>query len=113
MRQHRRAAIPTLAKEWGDQLDARFREIRQRGGQPHGRYEARLDLELHNDPETALTVALEHFEKQKEVRDIRNVLEAALAANKPDAAQPVLDFLDKNGNADVVLMALREQLKTK
>ena len=109
----RKSGDAELAKEWGDQLDARFREIRQRGGQPHGRFESRLDLELHDDPETALTVALAHWEKQKEVRDIRNVLEAALAANKPDAAKPVLEFLEKNGNTDVVLMALRKQLESK
>ena len=108
----RKSGDNELAKEWGDQLDARFREIRQRGGQPHGRFEARLDLELHDDPETALTVALAHFEKQKEVRDIRNVLEAAVAAKNPAAAQPVLDFLEKNGNTDVILMALREQLNS-
>ena len=47
------------------------------------------------------------------MRDIRNVLEAALAANNPDAAKPVLEFLEKNGNTDVVLMALRKQLTDK
>ena len=109
----RKSGESDLAKKWGDQLDARFREIRQRGGQPHGRFEARLDLELHDDPETALTVALAHFKKQKETRDIRNVLEAALAANNPDAAKPALEFLEKNGNTDVVLMALRKQLSDK
>ena len=109
----RKSGDTDQAHEWSEQLDARFREIRQRGGQPHGRFEARLDLELHDDPETALTVALAHFEKQKEVRDIRNVLEAALAANNPAAAQPVLDFLEQNGNTDVTLMALRDQLNSK
>ena len=101
------------AKKWHDQLEARFREIRQRGGQPHGRFEARFTLELQNDPEGALTIALEHWKKQKEIRDTRTVLEAALAANKPEAAAPALKFLEENGNTHVILMDLRDQLNNK
>ena len=40
---------------------------------------------------------------KKEVRDTRNVLEAAIAAGKPAAAKPVIDFLQANNNEHVQL----------
>ena len=76
-----------LAEQWTRELENRFEEIRLRGGQPHGRFESRLTLELKDDPATALTIALENWEKQKEVRDTRNVLEAAIASDNPAAAE--------------------------
>jgi len=47
-----------LAAKWQTQLESRFEEIRLRGSQPHGRFDARYTLELKNDPQSALTIAL-------------------------------------------------------
>ena len=100
------------AQQWTKELENRFEEIRLRGGQPHGRFESRLVLELKDDPKGALVIALQNWEKQKEVRDTRNVLEAAIAAGDPAAAQPVVDFLRSNDNQHVLLRRLVEQLES-
>jgi len=107
----RRCGKEALAAEWQTQLESRFEEIRLRGSQPHGRFEARYALELKNDPQRALTVALTNWKKQKETRDTRNVLEAAVAADNPAAAHPVLMFLEEYGTEDVVLQKLAKQLE--
>lgn len=113
-----RAAIATTktgdtarATQWRDELAARFEEVRLRGGEPHGRFEARAALELHGDASRALDLALSNWRKQKEARDTRNVLEAALAANAPEAAVPVLAFLAENRCDDAILMRLARQLE--
>ena len=100
-----------LSKKWQKELQSRFEEIRLRGGRPHGRFESRFLLELKREPRSALRTALSNWEKQKELRDTRNVLEAALAANEPSAAQPVVSFLEKYGTEDVILRRLVDQLE--
>ena len=100
-----------LSEKWADELETRFKEIRLRGGQPHGRYESRFLWTLKDNPELALEVALDNWEKKKEVRDTRNALEAAIAAGKPAAAQPIIDFLQTNKNEHVMLKKLVEQLE--
>ena len=100
-----------LATEWQSQLESRFEELRLRGSAPHGRFESRYALELLDDPQRALTVALANWQKQKEARDTRNVLEAAIAAKDPVAAQPVLGFLTEHSTEDVVLQNLVKQLE--
>jgi len=107
----RRCGKEALAAPWQSQLEMRFEEIRLRGNQPHGRFEARYALELKNDPQLALKLALANWKKQKETRDTRNVLEAAVAAEDHSAAQPVLTFLKANGTEDVVLQKLAKQLE--
>ena len=100
-----------LADQWTKELETRFEEIRLRGALPHGRFESRLELKLKDDPKAALTVALENWKKQKEVRDSRHVLEAAVAAQDPAAAKPVVEFLQSNGNEHVTLKNLLQQLE--
>ncbi len=107
----RRTGKASLAREWQSQLETRFKEIRLRGSQPHGRFESRYALELKDDPQLALQIALTNWHKQKETRDTRNVLEAAVAANDPVSAQPVLAFVEKNGTEDVTLQKLARQLE--
>ena len=101
-----------LAQKWTDELETRFKEISLRGGEPHGRYESRFLYTLKNDPEAALDVALKNWQKKKEVRDTRNVLEAAIAAGKPDAAKPVIKFLRANKNEHVTLNKLVKELES-
>lgn len=92
-------------------LSQRFAEIRLRGGQPHGRYEARYYLELEEAPEKALTIAADNWERQKEQRDTRNLLEAALAANNPKAAASAIAFVKRHHAEDRILADLVRQLE--
>jgi Tfp pilus assembly protein PilF len=107
----RRCGEDQLAHEWQAQLESRFEEIRLRGTEPHGRFEARCALELQDDPQRALSLALANWQRQKEIPDTRNVLEAALAARDYAAAQPVVEFLAEQGTQHVVLRRLADRLE--
>lgn len=107
----RRAGKPTESQKWQQQLETRFAEIRLRGGSPHGRFEARYELELNNNPARALELALENWGRQKEYRDTRHVLEAAIAAKRPQAAVEVLKFLNRHQTQDIILAKLRNTLE--
>jgi thioredoxin-like negative regulator of GroEL len=107
----RRSGQDALADDWQSQLDSRFEETRLRGDQPHGRFEARYNLELKNDPQRALSLAQANWQQQKEPHDTRILLEAAIAAKDVAAAQPVLKFVKENGTQDVVLGRLAQQLE--
>ena len=48
---------------------------------------------------------------QREPRDARIFLEAAIAAKEPAAAQPVLQWLDESHIEDAALLQLGRQLK--
>ncbi|WP_145057207.1 tetratricopeptide repeat protein [Adhaeretor mobilis] len=102
-----------LADEYQSQLENRFQEIRLRGSEPHGRFESRYALELENVPLLALELAQKNWQKQKEARDTRNLLEAAIAAKRPDAAKPVIEFLEKYGTQDVQFDKLLNQIEGK
>ena len=108
----KRAGQAELAEKWTTEIETRFKEIELRGGQPHGRYQARLLLELRDDPDAALKVALKNWKQKKEVRDTRNALEAAIAAGKPAAAGPIIEFLRKNNNEHVLLKSLTQELES-
>jgi tetratricopeptide (TPR) repeat protein len=107
----RRSGQNELTKKWTAQLKGRFEETRLRGDLPHGKFEARYELELMEDPQRALAIATSNWQLQKAPRDTRNVLEAALAAQKPEAAAAALRFLKENGTQDVMLRKLSEQLE--
>lgn len=100
------------AGAWRDDLQSRFEEIRLRAGEPHGRYEARFVLEVLDQPDRALKIALNNWDKQREQLDSRHVLAAALASGKPDAAKPVIAFLREHGTQDAQLQHLIEQLES-
>ncbi len=107
----RRAGHEKQAKEWQKHLENRFEEIRLRGNQPHGRFESRYALELKDDPQLALQIALTNWQKQKEIRDTRNALEAAVAAQDPAKAEPILAFLKEHGTEEVTLQKLARRLE--
>lgn len=102
----------SLREKLQSELATRFDEIRLRGSEPHLRFEARYALVLQNDPEHALELALANWEQQKEVRDARNVLEAALALKNPAAAHSVLSFLQQHKTEHVVLSRLIAELES-
>ena len=99
------------AEKWTKELEDRFTEIRQRGAEPHLRYEARYFLELKNDPKQALALALGNWKNQKETRDTRTIFEAAIAAGDPAAAEAAVAFLRDNHTENVVLQKLAAQLE--
>jgi predicted Zn-dependent protease len=104
----RRLNAPS-AEERANELAARFEAARLRGDVTHRREEARYALEVANDPARALELALTNWGVQREAADARVLLAAALAAGRPSAARPVLDFIERAGSKDVTLRALAER----
>ncbi len=68
-------------------LDDRFAAARQRGDTTHRAEEARYQLRLRGDAKEALRLAAENYRVQREPRDARVLLEAAIAAGDAAAAQ--------------------------
>lgn len=75
-------------------LAERFAAAALRGERLHLGEEARFLLELKGDAQGALAVALDNWKDQREPRDALIVLEAAAAAKAPQAATPVLQWLE-------------------
>ena len=82
-----------------------------RGDTVHQGDEARFTLQVIKDPDAALKLATSNWDVQKEPRDTRILLEAALAANKPEAALPVLKFLEQTRLEDARLQPLLKMVK--
>ncbi len=101
---------PTL-DEHARALKARFDAAALRGDKLHQQEEARFNLYLRGQPERALALAKENWALQREPRDARILLEAALAANDPVGAQPALDWLARSGYEDPYLRQLAARLK--
>jgi Tfp pilus assembly protein PilF len=92
-------------------MAARFEALRLRGSEYFGREESRFALQLQHDPQTALDMGLRNWQMQREPWDARVVLEAALAAKRPQAAAPVLDFLQTTRLEDPLIEPLVRELK--
>ncbi|NVI85299.1 tetratricopeptide repeat protein [Janthinobacterium sp. BJB401] len=92
------------------ELAARFNAAMQRGDTVHQREQARFALFVQQDVPAALQLAQKNWAIQKEVPDMRILLEAALAARNYSAAQPVLAWITANGVEDVALQRLVRQL---
>jgi predicted Zn-dependent protease len=93
------------------ELRARFAASRLRGDALHLGEEARFALELLKDPREALRLAQTNFEVQREPRDARVLLEAALAARDSGAAQPVLALLREISLEDARLARLAARIE--
>ena len=91
-------------------LASRFETAGRRGDVVHRREEARFALTLLGKPQRALDLALANVAVQREPADLRLVLEAALAAGRPEAARPVLAWLERSGLVDPQIDALRARL---
>ena len=92
-------------------LKARFAASRQRGDTVHQGEEARFTLHLLRKPKEALKLALANWAVQREPRDARILLEAALAAPNSAAAQPALDMLKSTALEDVQLQRLAARIE--
>ncbi|HLL17694.1 MAG TPA: tetratricopeptide repeat protein [Rubrivivax sp.] len=95
---------------WADQLSARFAAARLRGDSSHRKEEARFLLSIKGDTRQALPLAQQNWAQQREPADARLLLEAALAAKDAKAAQPVLDWMQRNAVESVALQALARQI---
>lgn len=94
------------AKAHVQALADRFAAAKARGDTTHRAEEARFLLHLANDPAGALAVAAANYRVQREPRDARVLLEAAIAAKDAAAAQPVRDWLRASGFEDATLREL-------
>lgn len=100
----------SAAREQIDILRARFDAAMMRADTVHQREQARFELQLAHDPKTALVIARQNWEVQKEPADVRVFLEAAVAANDKVAARPVLAWLKQTKLEDRAIEALAVKL---
>ena len=98
-------------KGWENELAARFDAAKQRGDTVHQKEESRFALGVQGQAARALVLAGQNFATQREPADVRILLEAALAAKQPAAAQPALRWLAESGHDGVLLNRLALQLK--
>ena len=105
-----RAARDPRAADWAAQLRARVQDAARRGDRLHEQEAARWALELENDPARALAFAQSNYASQKEPRDAEILMKAALAAGKPEAAQPALAWWKDSGYEDPGMQALAVKL---
>ena len=91
-------------------LGDRFAAAKLRGDTTHQAEEARFQLRLRGNPALSVQLAAANYAAQKEPRDARILLEAALAAQNPAAAKPVMDWLQRSGFKDRRTLALAAQL---
>jgi hypothetical protein len=94
------------AKAHSQALEDRFAAARLRGDTTHRAEEARFQLHLRGNASAALELASANYQVQKEPRDARILLEAALAARSFAPAQPVRDWLKISGFEDPALRQL-------
>lgn len=106
----RALALPT-AKDREAELAARYAASQLRGETVHQQEEARFELQVRNDARKALALAQENWKVQREPRDARIFLEAAIASKDAAAAQPVLQWLDESGIEAPTLVDLGRQLR--
>ncbi|MEO7727486.1 MAG: hypothetical protein ABIS45_09560 [Burkholderiales bacterium] len=92
-------------------VGAAFDAARRGGYAVHEGDESRFALHVLNDPTRALQLALANWQLQRESRDARAVLEAAIAGGNPAAAQPVMDWMQRNDIFSVQLSRLAGDLR--
>jgi len=106
-----RALKAPKAREHIEALKSRFDAAALRGDKLHQQEEARFNLHVLGNKEKALALAQENWKLQREPRDARILLEAALAMKDPSAAQGALDWLDRSGHEDPGLRETAQRLK--
>ena len=92
-------------------LKERFDASALRGDKLHQQEEARFHLYLQGDARGALRLAEENYRVQREPRDARILLEAALAMKDPAAAQEALGWLERSGYEEPGLRRTAKELK--
>lgn len=99
------------ARQLEDALAARYEAAQLRGDTVHQQEESRFALQVKHEPQRALRLAEENWKVQREPRDAQVFLEAAVAAKAPEAARPVIQWLEQNHVQDKTLLTLAQRLK--
>jgi Tfp pilus assembly protein PilF len=99
------------AREHIAALKARFDAAALRGDKLHQQEEARFNLYLLGDQARALALAQDNWKLQREPRDARILLEAALALKDPQAGREALEWLERSGHEDPLLRDEAAKLK--
>lgn len=97
-------------KTYAQTLRERFAAAGMRGDTLHRQEESRFQLSVEGNKTRALELAVANWAIQREPYDARILLEAAVAAGRRDAAQPVLDWLAQSKHEDPQLTALAQKL---
>jgi Tfp pilus assembly protein PilF len=97
-------------KTYSQTLRERFAAAAMRGDTLHRQEESRFQLSVEGNKTRALELAVANWAIQREPYDARILLEAAVAAGRRDAAQPVLDWLAQSKHEDPQLTALAQKL---
>jgi hypothetical protein len=105
------AAGAANAREHIQALADRFADSALRGDRLHLQEEARFELALRKNPARALELATEDWKVQREPRDARVLMEAAIAMKRPAAAQGALDWMRATGYQEPRYRALAERLR--
>jgi hypothetical protein len=87
-------------------LADRYAAARARGDTTHRAEEARFELRLRKDASSATRLARDNYAVQREPRDARVLLEAALAAKDPASAKAALDWMRSSGFEDARMRKL-------
>lgn len=106
----RRAKSPKAA-ELHAAFTERVDEMFKRGDLTHRRELARGALELDDDADAALQLALDNWKVQREPADALLVLQTALASGQKEAAADVIAFVRTNALEDVRIAALIKDLQ--
>lgn len=102
--------VPQAATDTQQMAD-RFVALEIRGSRTYLREQAGFELFLQHDPQRALELAQQNWTMQHAPEDVRVLLEAALAAGKPAAAQPALDALAMTHLQYPLVVRLAAQVK--
>ena len=105
-----RTGAPGAARSAAELRD-RFAASALRGERLHQQEEARFALELGRDPKAALALAQENWKTQREPRDARVLMQAALAAGQPQAAAEALAWMQRTGYEEPRYRALAARLQ--
>lgn len=93
-----------------EEMQARFAAMDRRGSHVYRREQAGFELYLRHDPAGALKLAEQNWTVQRAPKDMRIYLEAALAADQPQAAQPVLDLIGRSHLQDPTINGLVDKV---
>jgi Tfp pilus assembly protein PilF len=96
-----------------DLLAQRIDASRLRGDVVHRREQARFELEIKGDPQSALDLAKANWDVQREAWDARIFLESALAAKDAAAAHDVIAFVRDHKWEDPRITSLCDALEKK
>ena len=103
---------PSLAAH-KQMVEEAFASARREGHPVHEQEESRFVLHVLDQPERALKLASSNWQVQRESRDARVLLDAAVATGNRQAAEPVLQWLRDSGIEVVKLRVLAQALEEK